>query len=164
MNRKGITLLELLVIIVVIGLLAALLLPSGRHGHCNRSQFCKSNLLQLYTVGTIHAAQHKGQRAEPKGENYWFSFTKTTPPLIGADHRSILACPVRDEELESGQCDYRGPIVPWKQLKPTDPIAADRPGNHGPGEPVYVLFKDGRVMEVALDDPRWKQWDQLLEP
>jgi len=37
-----------------------------------------------------------------------------------------------------------------------------RPGRGG--QTINVLFKDGSVMEVDLDDPRWKRWNELLGP
>jgi len=164
MNRNGLTLLEILVIIVVIGILAALLLPPVGPCHLPRKTMCANNLAQLYKLGTVYAANHKGQWPEPGKGNYWIEFTKTTPPFIDPDELDILRCPLQDADLRAGDCDYRGPKVPWSRLQPGDPLAAERPGNHGPGEPVNVLFKDGSVMEVDLDDPRRKRWEELLGP
>jgi hypothetical protein len=164
MFQKGLSLLEVLVIVIVIGILAALLLPVYEGGGCHlpKTSICSKNLSQLYKIGTAYAASHRGQWPDPQKANYWVAFTKTSPPLIEPEGLSILSCPAREEQLPD-ECDYRGPIVPWNKLSPSDPIAADRPGNHE-GRGINVLFKDGSVMEVELDDPRWKRWNELLGP
>src|SRR5574341_1411621 len=132
MNNRGLTLLEVLVIIVVIGILASLLLPSiGGGCRPNRTIACASNLQQLYKLGTVYASSHKGAWPDATGEDLWLSFTRTIPPLIEADHVSLLSCPLRDEEAAAGECHYRGPRRPWAKLGPNDVLAADREGNHG---------------------------------
>jgi hypothetical protein len=149
--------------VIVIGILAALLVPSIHGGRCGHEVKCAQHLAQLYKLGILYAANHKGQWPEPGEGNYWHAFADTTPPYIGPEEREILRCPLREEDSER-DCGYRGPKVPWSRLQPGDPLAAERPGNHGPGEPVNVLFKDGSVMEVELNDPRWKRWNELLGP
>src|SRR5438046_848896 len=115
MHRKALTLLEILVIIVVIGILAGLLLPHGNGGHLQRARMtsCAHNMVQLYKVAALYSSSHKGEWPTAKGEEFWLSLTRTIPPLIEPDQREILACPVRDEELQPGETHYRGPRVPW---------------------------------------------------
>ena len=165
MFQKGLSLLEVLVIGVLIAILAAILLPvrEGCHAPMKMGGMrCANNLSQLYKIGTVYAASHRGQWPDPQKGNYWVAFTKTSPPLIEPEGLSILSCPAREEQLLD-ECDYRGPIVPWTKLSLNDPIAADRPGNHE-GRGINVLFKNGSVMEVELDDPRWKRWNEVLGP
>jgi hypothetical protein len=105
-------------------------------------------LRQLYTLGTVYGSMHKGAWPDVSGDELWLSFTKTSPPLIEPEHRSILVCPLRDDECGPGETHYFGPKVPFKKLGPNDPLGGDKTGNHGEGESGYVLFKDGRVEEI----------------
>jgi hypothetical protein len=150
MNERGLSLLEVCVIVIVISILAALLVP-GLHepgiGHPRRVA-CANNLMQLYKLGTVYSSTHKGQWPDLSGDELWLSFTKTTPPLIPPEYAEILACPWREEDCAPGQTDFFGPRVPWKKLGPGDPLGGDKPGNHGEQEGGFVLFKDGRVEEV----------------
>jgi hypothetical protein len=63
-----------------------------------------------------------------------------------------LSCPVRGVP---GDLDYRGPALPLRKLALGDPLAADRPGNHGPGKGGSVLLKNGAVHACAEADPAW---------
>ena len=87
-----------------------------------------------------------------------------TPPLVPSEELGLFSCPVRDEELGAGECDYLGPIKPFGQLKPEDPLAADKEGNHGEGQPINVLFKDGSVLDAAPGDALWKKCRAILSP
>ena len=147
MNNRGLSLLEVFLVVIVIAILGSLLLPPIC-GHPTRRRIaCEHNLMQLYKLGVVYSSTHKGEWPEIAGEELWLSFTKTTPPLIPPEHRSILFCPVLGEERETGT-DYLGPKLPWKKLGPQDPLGGDKPGNHGEGESGCVLFKDGRVEEI----------------
>ena len=164
MNRKGLTLLEVFVLVVVIGILAALALPPTCGGGRTAKRInCQHHLAQLYKLAVVYASSHHGEWPPPGNGPYWLSLTKTTPPLIGPDELEVLACPLREEELAPGTSDYRGPRLPWKQLKASDPVIADRPGNHGEGEKIHVVLKDGAVLEVGPDDPLWKRCQDVLE-
>ena len=162
MNQRGLTLLEVFILVIVIGILAALFIPPTC-GDGLRTN-CSANLGQLYKVGTIYASMHKGEWPGIAGDELWLSFTRTTPPLIEEEHRAILACRVQGEECAPGETHYRGPRVPWKQLRPGEPLAADKPGNHGDDYGGNVLFKDGSVHEAALRDPLWQQCAEKLRP
>jgi hypothetical protein len=65
-----------------------------------------------------------------------------------------LTCPVKGgrEDL-----DYRGPAVSIRSLAATDPLAADRVGNHGPGKGGNVLLKNGSVFAGTETDPAWRR-------
>ena len=61
-------------------------------------------------------------------------------------------CPVKNTRRE---IDYRGPAKPFRDIRNDEPIAADRPGNHGPGKGGNVLLKTGQVHTVAENHPLW---------
>jgi hypothetical protein len=63
-----------------------------------------------------------------------------------------LTCPVKGA---FDDLDYRGPALPLRKLALEDPVAADRPGNHGPGWGGSVLLKNGAVHACAETDPLW---------
>lgn len=159
-----------LVLCILLGCLVALLIPAGHCvGGCGGSKrprvaTCANNLRQLYILATVYASQHKGQWPGIDGEDSWVCLTKGAPPLIDSDHTDILSCPVLGEDCEPGRTHYRGPRVPFSKLQPTDPIAADQEGNHGDGETINVLLKNGMLVEVGPADPLWKKCRDLLRP
>lgn len=120
--------------------------------------------MQLYKLGTVYASMHKGEWPDVHGEELWLSFTRTNPPLIEPERHSILACPVLGEDRGPGETHYRAPRVPWKKLNAGEPLGGDKPGNHGEDYGGNVLMKDGRVEELGLKDPLWKQCQDLLRP
>jgi hypothetical protein len=164
MDQRDLTLLELVVMVVVIGILTALFLPLTCHpGHGgSKLVSCANNLRQLHTLGTIYASTHQGDWRSETGEALWLSFTRTVPPLIEADWVEILACPLRGEEPGPGETHYRGPRVPWGKLKSPDPLGGDKVGNHGDGRGGNVLYKDGSVTELDPQDLRWRQGEDVL--
>jgi prepilin-type N-terminal cleavage/methylation domain-containing protein len=153
MDHRGLTLFEVVVTIVVVGLLACLLVPSfvcGR-GPARRTA-CASNLRHLYQAGLLYSSTHRGAWPAATGSALWLAFVRTSPPLIGPDELDVLSCPVRGEG-EPGRCDYLGPRKPASGLKPGDALAADRPGNHGEGEAGNVLLKDGTARDFEVSPP-----------
>jgi hypothetical protein len=54
-----------------------------------------------------------------------------------------------------GRIDYRGPSASLRGMDKNDPIAADRPGNHGAGEGGNVVLRGGSVKYVPESDPAW---------
>ena len=156
MKREGLTLLEIVVVLVVIGILAALLIPSTHEGGLRRAKItaCAGNLRQLYRLGTDYGSTHKGEWPTGKGTALWLSFSKTDPPLLSSDDLEVLGCQVHGG-WEPGQCDYLGPRKPVSQLKPGDALAADKPGNHGEGIAGNVLLRDGSVAEYEPSHPIW---------
>ena len=61
-------------------------------------------------------------------------------------------CPVKGTRKE---IDYRGPAKVLRELKNDEPMAADRPGNHGAGKGGNVLLKTGQAYTVLETHPLW---------
>ena len=95
MNRKGLTLVEILVVIFIIGILAAILLPMLAHGphHHNRRSACVNNLKQLGLVLNMYANEN-GDKYPPIDNvtnNFMFESDVLYPEYLS--DAAILACP-----------------------------------------------------------------------
>lgn len=64
-------------------------------------------------------------------------------------------CPVKGGEPR--EIDYRGPAKPLREIRNDDPMCADRPGNHGPGQGGNVLLKSGDIHAAREGDAIWKR-------
>ena len=150
------TLVELLVVIVIIGILAALLLPALAQS-ITRSKViqCSSNLKQLYTMMWTYATRYRGQWPTDTGSDFWLKLSTVTPPLIDPDLAEIYACPVKGIPPGVGSTDYRGPSGNANLYGESDPVGADKVGNHGPENGGNVIRKAGDVREVDPNDPLW---------
>ncbi len=158
-RRSAFTLVELLVVIVIIGILAALLIPAiAKSIHRSRVSSCASNLGQLFKLQSIYMSKFGGaQRYMPleQGTAFWEKLAKVQPPLLDFTQLDVLRCPLYEEpevEAEQGQrqgiCHYYGPISNVNRMSHGVPIGCDAYENHG-GKPPGS--NGGNILRISGD-------------
>jgi len=147
--------------VIIIILIIVVMIPMGLvsiNRSIRRANFtgCASNLRSLWQSQFNYAAQYgrpDGAMPEDLGSDFWLRLQRTPKPLI--DRYEPFICPISGETPGPGKCSYRGPAFPIRTMAPEDPFAADKEGNHGPGNGGSVLMKTGDCQEVAATDPLW---------
>ena len=136
-------------VLAVAGIALAGIRASGRRETC---------LWNLSRIGLVVVGA-EGQKAAgwdniDPGRKFFLEFADWPgPPPFPIDPR-WFCCPVVGP-ADPGRIDYRGPAAPIRGLGRDEPIAADKPGNHGAGAGGNVVFRSGMAKTVEESDPAW---------
>src|SRR5262245_50494773 len=132
-KRKGFTLIELMVVITIIGILAALLFPAIKEVMFQAHvRACANNLKELYGLQMSYMVRNKGHLPGETGGEFWLKLAKISPPLLADEQLEILSCPVSGTGAAPGKVQYRGPVDD-ANLGGTGPVGADLIAAHGQG-------------------------------
>lgn len=169
--QRGFTLLELMTVIVVIGILITMLVPTFRalQAKAERAN-CAANLRSLYVGATSYLQQHQHwpqiATTDIRKPSYAKAWVAALRPY-GLSEKNWV-CPTIQRELREpdltkpGQerIDYMAtpfddnPRTPHKY--PTHPWFAERGNMHGEGN--LVIFANGQVKSLndVLKDPAYR--------
>lgn len=115
-------------------------------------EMCAGNLRTLYMAvrsGDLPDAPGWDKAATGRA---FFAFPERWP---GRQKRTFsLYCPVKGTEND---VDFRGPAKSLRQMQGDDPIIADRPGNHGPGQGGNVVLLTGEIFACPETHSLWRR-------
>jgi hypothetical protein len=137
------------VLVAVVGLLGASYASMRKHAD---AEMCGVNLRSIY-IQMRSGEPVTSPKWAPAGTGR--AFLASYPEWPTHQDRPLdLNCPVKGR---SAEIDYRGPARPLHLMERDEPIVADRPGNHGPGNGGNVLLKSGALQTCTERDPLWAQ-------
>lgn len=162
---RGLTLVEVLIVVVVIAILAMMMCPPGigRARLSARKKDCENNLRQLGRYTAMYVARFGSDREYPPASGCGFLDTLRRVPdeqaAIAAGQHGLFVCRVTGNAPSATRLDYRQPN--WAVGgQPSDwrrPIACDRTNNHDVNgmEDMNVLLFDGTVIRANPGSPEW---------